>query len=497
MMYRALATLALPAVALAQQGQTLCQTGAAIADCDPSSLSMEVPKHTVRSPVETSTPGITWFKVDVGENPAVGDCPAVCDVDGVVACLPTAALPCPATQINADGTIIPDTPCTCVDGWKMAFEFADNYVGTGAGMGSSGLPALSNAEKSQLTFAISRVYVLFAPAHAAVSFTVFSQVHLQSLTLPGCFLRCSEPTVGSATPVSDLCDTWEAFASGEWEITSKEFNNAHEINVGRKGHSQSEADMVELCRTVWEGNTVASRADAECNCADCGTACGLRGARKSTPCDDFSCDAHFDNGNAVAASRCADAAVVGGSVGHCEDPGDMCNDKFVMQPNCTAYAMSGGLPPAGQAAGYCCGMKPRAFTTAMNVERLYFPTGWAPDNADATGPDQLWTDPYCELDRSSPRYGYETVYQLPPSMEYADCDTTTMGTEAAENFFYLIVVNTHGSNSITLPPITWSKTPLTALQVRDCAHDNGAAAGGAAQVAASAVLMAVAAALVF
>lgn len=307
-------------------------------------------------------------------------------------------------------------------------------------------------------------------------------------------MLCSQPTAD----VGEMCDRWDDFNSGEWAITSKEFNNAHEINVGRKGHAQREADMVELCGTVWSGSTVATRADAQCNCADCDTACGLVGSRRSTPCDDFGCGENFPNGNAVSASRCS-VAVVGGAVGHCQDSDDMCDDKFVMQPNCTAYAMSGGLPPDAATVGYCCGMKPQAFMDpvhGMNVERLYYPTGWAPDNADATGPAKLWTDTYCELDKSSDRYGYETVYDLPRSMEYMQCQSEAMETATAENNFYLIVVNTHSTNSITLPPITWSKTPLTALQVRNCAY-KVPVSNGAAQVAASAVLMAVAAVLVF
>lgn len=161
-MYRALATLALPAVALAQQ--TLCQTGDATCT---SPTNWIVPKHTDARPATGSTPGITWYKVDVGENAVVGDCPAVCEVDGVIACTPTPAIPCPVT--GADGVLPADGGfgCHCVDGWKIQFETGDNYVGPDNGGLATYVGAkLSNAEKSELTFAISRTYVLLLPQPA-------------------------------------------------------------------------------------------------------------------------------------------------------------------------------------------------------------------------------------------------------------------------------------------------------------------------------------------
>ena len=210
-------------------------------------------------------------------------------------------------------------------------------------------------------------------------------------------------------------------------ITSKMRNNAHEVNVGRKGHKQADLVMVELCRAAWSGSTRATRADAECNCADCGTACGLRGSRRSTPCDDSPCAGHFSDGTAVASTRCAEAQV-GGHVGPCEDPDDMCDDKFMMQPNCTAYAMSEGLPPDTSSLGYCCGMKPRRFEEAIfeeaifeetifeetdrgerlyfpdRGERLFFPTGWAPSDE--------WTDDYCEVDDRTARLAHPGLHRL-------------------------------------------------------------------------------------
>lgn len=345
------------------------------------------------------------------------DCPATCENDGIVYCSGT----CPAAPPELDR-------CSCVDGLQMGFDIANTTAGLSDG---------PTGEISQLSFALSR-------------------------TDPG------------GLEVS-AAEAYASFVSGAWEVTSKEFNNAHEVNVGRKGHKQAEIDLVELCRTVWMGRTSATKADAECNCADCGTSCGLKGSRRSTPCDDYPCAAHFPNGQAVAQSRCA-VAEVGGSVGHCEDSNDMCSDKFMMQPNCTAYAMSDGLPPDTASLGYCCGVKPASFIQSVAAERLYYPTGWA-DSDD-------WTDEYCELDRTKSNYGYEKVLRLPERMEYMRCSAAAMTSAGTD--FYLYVVNSHTA-PIQLPQITWSKGRISNAQVQDCAAP---VVGGAAQAAPVAMLAA-------
>ncbi len=362
------------------------------------------------------------FKVDIAtqsdQADGPGDCPARCENNGIIYCQGV----CPPAPEELDR-------CSCVDGWQMGFDVNDTLAGLTDGPGG---------ELSALSFAVSR------------------------------------KDLGRITVNSS--DLYALYDTGDWEITSKERNNAHEVNVGRKGHKQADLDMVELCRAAWSGSTRATRADAECNCADCGTACGLRGSRRSTPCDNSPCAGHFSDGTAVASTRCAEAQV-GGSVGHCEDPDDMCDDKFMMQPNCTAYAMSEGLPPDTSSLGYCCGMKPRRFEEAISAERLFFPTGWAPSDE--------WTDDYCEVDdRTAANYGYEKVLRLPERMEYYKCLGTEMTAPGSE--FYLYVVNTHTAD-IELPPITWSKGLLSAAQVADCATP---VVSGAAQAAPVSVLAA-------
>ena len=74
----------------------------------------------------------------------------------------------------------------------------------------------------------------------------------------------------------------------------------------------------------------ATRSDAECGCSDCENACGLRGSRKSTPCDDVPCDGTFTLADGtevpVARDRCFNVGVE-----HCEMAEDMCDDHWVMQ----------------------------------------------------------------------------------------------------------------------------------------------------------------------
>lgn len=401
----------------------LAQSLTTVTLCQTDDAACTLPSGTDMT-VPTGT--VKVFKVDIAtsQSDGPGDCPATCEKDGIVYCQGV----CPPAPEELDR-------CSCVDGWQMGFDVSDIQAGLTDGPGG---------QISGLAFAVSR----------------------------------KDPTTVAVT----AADAYALYDTGAWEITSKEFNNAHEVNVGRKGHKQADVDLVELCRTVWDGATTATRADAECNCADCETACGLRGSRRSTPCDDSPCSGHFSDGSSVAASRCA-SATLGGSVGHCEDPNDMCDDKFTMQPNCTAYAMSDGLPPDTSSLGYCCGMKPRSFTDAVGAERLYFPTGWAQSDE--------WTDEYCELDRNAENYGYEKVLRLPKRMEYSTCSGTDMTEGSAASEFYLYVVNTHTAD-IQLPAITWSKGPISDAQVAKCAEP---VVGGAAQAAPVAVLAALLAAL--
>ena len=366
-MMRFAAVALLPAVVLAQVEATvtLCKTGDT-ACTPPSGADMTVPAGAVKVfMVDIATP-------DSEQPDGPGGCPAVCANNGIMYCqgeCPAA----PSTELDR---------CSCVDGWQMGFDVSDTLAGLSDG---------PTGEISHLTFAISR----------------------------------KDPESVTVSPAA----VYAEYDTGSWAVTSKEYNNAHEVNVGRKGHKQAEIDLVELCRAAWDGATTATRADAECNCADCGVACGLKGSRRSTPCDDYSCAAHFSDGQAVASTRCA-PAVIGGSVGHCEDPDDMCDDKFMMQPNCTAYAMSEGLPPSAVSLGYCCGMKPQSFEDVIGAERLYFPTGWAESDD--------WTDDYCELDRTLPNYGYEKVLRLPERMPYAQCVAADMANRGTLFYLYFL-----------------------------------------------------------
>jgi hypothetical protein len=439
MMRFAAAAVLLPAAVLGQGPVELCKTGDDTCSVDPAAMS--IPSQSIKV-----------FKVDIaspeGDGPdGPGDCPATCDDDGVVYCTGT----CPAAPPEIQ-------ECLCVDGWRMGFDIADRLADGSLSDGRRG-------DMSQLAFGISRT----AP---------------EDVDIEG----GSAYDAATATFTDTAGGLFDLFEHGEWKVTPKEFNAAHEINVGRKGHKEVDSNMVELCRTFWNDNEASgTKADAECNCADCNQACGLKGSRRSTPCDDFACAGSFPNGLAVASTRCADA-VMGGSVGHCEDPTDMCDDKFQMQPNCTAYAMASGLPDEAQNIGYCCGMKPQSFIDAAGVDRLYFPT------AVGGGPGgDVWSDPYCDLDRSSPSYGYETQLALPQRLEYADCSAAQM--TAQGTVFYLYVVNSRADSSISLAAanITWSKSTLSPSQVWDCAvpeYSGAAQAAPAAMLAAAAALLA-------
>jgi hypothetical protein len=344
--------------------------------------------------------------------PAGPTCPAECPLSGRVACESTTAAPCPAE-------------CFCASGSSLNF-------------------------------------VVTSPVNVSAS--------------PSLVMAISEtaPAAGSASSATD------AYHNGEWTISGKRFNTVHAVNVGMKGHAIEEFNMVELCYPAWVaslpsggGNSLAaSKADAECNCADCGSACGLTGSRKSTTCDDVEC-CSYSSGCSVGLARCT----AGGGTHHQCD-GAMCGNQLNSQVhnsaltpnfNCTAYAQSPDMMAAAMFASYCCDVTPTAMATAVDAKMdykdtgVFFATGLGPVEGDELSQS-------CDLDSASPTYGYETAFAH-PQPKLTGCQATDIASTTTPNpIFYVYVLNT-GNESVTLGNIFAKFEPLTTQDTHDCADD--------------------------
>ena len=88
-------------------------------------------------------------------------------------------------------------------------------------------------------------------------------------------------------------------------------------------------------------------------------------------------------------------------------------------------------------AAYCCDIRPSALQTGLDAVGVYFATGKpAGDNATAQA---------CDLDKSSPTFGYETAFNnaVPKVVDCGVGDSTIAGTH------YVYAMNV-GNDTITL-----------------------------------------------
>jgi hypothetical protein len=146
-----------------------------------------------------------------------------------------------------------------------------------------------------------------------------------------------------------LIAAYTAYPEGDWTISGKTYENTHIENKGspHKMSGQEEHAMVEFCGVHWDAKedrktATATFADADCNCGECQTRCGLRGSRLDVPGNDDPFPATFP-------------------------------------PNCTQYAGSPTLV-AGQDEDYCCDLYPSGFANAVDPvspPQVMFATGAA------------------------------------------------------------------------------------------------------------------------
>jgi hypothetical protein len=301
--------------------------------------------------------------------------------------------------------------------------------------------------------------------------------------------------VSDTVPASSVAQTAKTgFFDGDWTISGKQFNTEHKHNIG-KGHASETFDMVELCYPAWKkqtsggGSFAAKFADAECGCEDCEDACGLRGSRKATSCDDQSC--YSSEGELSCKDTCIQqgrsAATCTTAYDRCD--GGMCNDQYSMQIrcsakcgppddegepslpannfNCTAYAASPLMSKAAMFANYCCDMTPKAFLDAIpglitgpnKKSGAFFPTG---KNSSSGEPFST----RCNTNVSQPDYGYEIAFD-PAAPSVVNCQLPS-GAGSDTGTYYLYVLNT-GTSNVTLTDLTWDVKALTPEDGEDCA----------------------------